>query len=491
MYKRQALALTVGAVMLQRLSRSRRRLRSRLTAAQSRLDELRGRDPVTGLVTRAEFELVLDEAVLECDRSGSMLALMHVDLDGFGTLNDAYGPHVGDALLAQAARRMSALVGEGPTVARLGGDGFVLLVPGPLDEADRTADALQQSLQQPFQVDDLALRLTASIGIAMYPDHGARPRLLSHAALAMRAVKHGGGAGRTHFVPAMGVDLRDQADLLQDLRLALERGELQLVYQPKIDARSMQVTAAEALLRWQHPRRGMVSTAVFIPMAERHGLIVPIGLWVIEEACRQAGQWRESGLRMRVAVNISGLQLRRDDLVPQIEAALKRHRIPAGRFTCEITESLAIEDTPQMRQAFERLHGAGLHIAIDDFGSEQSNLALLGQLTTAAELKFSNVFVATLAGSSRTREIARAIIRLAHELDMRVVAEGVETAAQRDVLMSLGCDEMQGYFFYRPMTARAMALSAMGNTEGSCDQGTHPPFSASLFDPTAPAELPK
>jgi len=281
------------------------------------------------------------------------------------------------------------------------------------------------------------------------------------------------------------VDLREQAELLQDLRHALERGQLELYYQPKIDARSLQVTAAEALLRWKHPRRGMVSPAVFIPLAERHGLIAEIGLWVIEEACRQAAQWRRGGLRMRVAVNISGHQLRHDGLVQRIEAALKRHGIPPGRLTCEITESVAMEDTRQTRAAFERLRRAGLHISIDDFGTGHSSLAVLRRLP-AAELKIDRAFVTDLATSAEARSIVKTIVELAGTLHLRVVAEGVETEDQRDQLVALGCDELQGHLFARPMTAASLALWADTDSETGAAE---PMFRASLFEATANAPL--
>ena len=479
--------LVLGAVLYLRLSRSRKRLKARLRHAHSQLDELRGRDALTGLVTRPEFETVLDEAVQHCHRTGTPLAVLYLGLDNFRFINEAYGLRVGDALLVQAAQRITALLGDKHAAARMGGDEFALLLPGTMAEADTLATTLQQRLQAPFTVESLNLQLSASVGVAVYPEHGSRPRLLAHAALAMRSVKLGGGGCHAHFDPAMGVDLRDQAELLNDLRQALARGEMSLYYQPKIDARSQLVTAAEALLRWKHPRRGMVSPAVFIPLAERHGLIVALGQWVIDEACRQAGQWRQSGLRMRVAINISGHQLRQDDLVDRIETALRRHGIPPARLTCEITETVAMEDTQHTRTAFERLRSAGLHVSIDDFGTGHSSLATLRRLP-AAELKIDGSFVTDLASSTQARSIVQAIVQMAHTLDLRVVAEGVETDAQRDVLVELGCDELQGYLFAKPMTATALALYADDDPQSMSANGAVR-FRASLFDPTAAAPL--
>jgi len=481
-----AAALLLAAAMGAALVHSRRQLQRRLEDATTQLDELRGRDPLTGLVTRPEFDSALETAVLAADRQGSPLALLVLGLDSFRPLNEGYGHSVGDAVLRQAAERLLGALRPPPlAVSRLGGDEFAVLVSAPRDTLGVLADTLLDTLQRPYAIDTLALRLTASAGIAVYPDHGARPRLLGHAALAMRTVKQVGGGGRAHYDPALAVDQREQAELLQDLRHATERGQLQLVYQPKIDAKSLQITAAEALLRWQHPRRGTISPAVFVPLAERQGLIVPIGRWVIEEACRQAAQWRGQGLRMRVAVNLSGHQMRQDDLVQHIERTLALHGIPAGRLTCEITETVAMEDTALTHRAFAQLRDAGLHVSIDDFGTGHSSLAALRRLP-AAELKIDQAFVADLATSEHARSIVRAVVEMARTLGLRVVAEGVETTAQRDALVALGCDELQGYLFARPMSATALALWADGDEAHASSAAM---FRPSLFDPTAPAPL--
>jgi diguanylate cyclase (GGDEF)-like protein len=415
------------------------------------------------------------------------LSLLVVALDNFRAVNDAYGMTVGDAVLVQMASRLGECIGTKQQAARLAGDEFLVLVCGGMAQASVVAEQLLLAVQQPLPVEGAVHSLTASVGIAVYPEHGARSKLLPHAALAMRSVKLGGGAAYAAFDPTMAVDMREQSELLHDLRLALERGQLRLMYQPKIDARSLQVTAAEALLRWEHPQRGMISPAVFIPLAERHGLIRKIGAWVIGEACRQAGVWRAQGLRMRVAVNLSGHQLRQDDLVELIESHLRRHKIRAERLTVEITESVAMEDTAQTRTAFERLRRAGLHVSIDDFGTGHSSLASLRKLP-AAELKIDQAFVTDLVSSAEARNIARAIVQMAHSLDLRVVAEGVETEGQRDLLVGLGCDELQGYLFARPMTPTALALWAADDDRPEHEQAQRQ-FRASLFEPTAPAKL--
>lgn len=483
--------LAVGAAALAALGAVRWRARSgagptpepeRAAAARA---ATRARDPLTGLMTRAEFEAAFDEAALECDRTGHPITVLCVGLDNFRTINDGYGHGVGDAVLAESGARLAALVDGRPLVARLAGDEFALLCESGAELAVAMAGQVLATLQRPFEVDGLKIELGASVGIAVYPEHGSRPRLIPHAALAMRSVKLGGGNAYAEFHPSMAVDARDQADLLQDLRHAIEGRQLQLVYQPKIDARSLQVTAAEALLRWQHPRRGYISPDVFIPLAERHGLIGAIGRWVIDEACQQAAHWRDRGLRMRIAINLSGHQLRQDDLVDHIEAALRRHAIPPGRMTCEITESVAMEDTRQTHAAFERLREAGLHVSIDDFGTGHSSLALLRRLP-AAELKIDRAFVTDLDASEHARSIVRAVIQMAHTLGLRVVAEGVKTEAQRDALVEMGCDELQGYLFAKPMSAAALALWAEDDGDAPA-----PNFRPSLFDLTQPAELPR
>jgi diguanylate cyclase len=480
-----ACLLLLAAALVQglRLLRSRQRLQTRLTQAHSELSELKQRDPLTGLANRAEFEAQIDAAVARADRGLVPLAVLVLGLDNFRAVNDAYGLRVGDALLVQAGERLVAFAGDAKRVARASGDEFLLLLDAGLDGAMVQAELLRQRVSQPFVVEGQPLQIGASIGIAVYPDHGSRPRLPAHALLAMRSVKAAGGGGHALYDPAMSVNQREQAELLHDLRQALARHEFQLYYQPKVDAHSLQITAAEALLRWQHPKRGMISPVTFIPLAERHGLIADIGLWVIEEACRQAAQWRELGLRMRIAVNISGHQLRRDDLVDQIEASLARHGVPAGRLTCEITESVAMEDTAITRAAFERLGRAGLHVSIDDFGTGHSSLAALRRLP-AAELKIDRAFVTDLGHNDDARSIVRAIVQMAHSLQLRVVAEGVETEAQRDELVRLGCDELQGFLFAKPMSAQALALWAQDDGDVAASA-----FRPSLFEPTVPAPL--
>ncbi len=475
-----ALAAVVRlAIGRRRLRRQRDQLRVHLAEAREALQARAA--PLAGLLSREAFEERLDEAADAADRGGDAFSLLYLDLDGFRAVNDTFGHRQGDALLRDVARQLAGDA-AGP-VCRVAADEFAMIVPGPAAAARELAAALPGRLSRAPTDSAVGVSLSCSIGIARYPEHGGRSLLLANAALAMRSVKLAGGGDFADYDPQMGHDARDEMALLADLRRALERGQLSLYYQPKVDARSLQVTAAEALMRWHHPERGMVSPARFVPLAERHGLIGALGTWALEQACRQAGAWRGEGLRMRVAVNLSAHQLRQDDLVDRLVASLDAHGIPHGRFTVEITESVAMEDTRVTRDAFEKLREAGLHVSIDDFGTGFSSLASLRRLP-AAELKIDRAFVCDLETSSDARAICEAIMHMAHTIGLRVVAEGVETPGQRDLLVAMGCDELQGYLFARPMSAQALGLWAAD--DGPDDA---PEFRPSLFDPTQPIAL--
>jgi diguanylate cyclase len=475
-------ALFVALLLYGQQRRRGQRLNRKLEAAHSRLDDALLHDRLTGLRTREDFEASLEADVTACDRTRSTLGVLMLGLDQFRIVNDAFGHASGDVLLRRVAARISQAL-PGCAVARLAGDEFAVLLAGTDATVRQRTGQLLEAFMQPFDVDGRPMSVGCSIGLALYPLHGARPHLLANAHAAMRAAKAAGGGAFAEYEPSMGVNVREQAELAHELRTAVERRELELVYQPKIDAVSLQITAAEALLRWNHPRRGVVSPGVFIPVAERHGLIGAIGNWVIEEACRQAAEWREQGLRMRVAVNLSGYQVRQHDLVDRIEAALKTHRLVPSRFTCEITESVAMEDTKVTQQAFDRLRNAGVHVSIDDFGTGYSSLASLRRLP-AAELKIDRAFVSDLETSHDSRAIVTAVVQMAHSMDLRVVAEGVETEAQRDLLVLLGCDELQGFLFAKPMSAKALALWA--SDDGPMAEGV---FRASLFEDTGALPL--
>lgn len=481
-----AASLLLAAVMLGMYCRELQRrlaLAVELDRVSKQLSSQLVRDKVTGLLTRPGFDAVLDQWVQKVDGSGGALCVLYVSLDNFFMLNDAFGHELGDGLLKDVSSRLAAFTCADTEVCSLAAGEFALVVNGEMAVGRAAANRVSHIFAERFAFDLIQTPLTCSIGIAMYPAHGSRAMLLGHAALAMRSVRLNGGGAFCQFDLKMGADVREQAILVNDLRSALELGQLELYFQPKIDAISLQVTAAEALLRWHHPERGLVSPVVFIALAERYGLIGAIGNWVIEEACRKAARWRERGLRMRVAVNISGYQMREDDLVERIEAALLRNNIKPGRFTCEITESVAMEDTKVTQFTFDKMRKAGFHVSIDDFGTGYSSLASLRRLP-AAELKIDRAFVTDLEQSEDARSIARSIINMATALNLRVVAEGVETVGQCEWLVSMGCNELQGYLFSMPITADELERLALDDPRHEIVD-----FRQSLFSETRSAEL--
>ncbi len=477
-----ALALWFGTLYLR--ERHRRELLSAdLDAATTRLGDYDGQLP-PGLVPRTRFDAELDTLAHKADREGRHFCVLFVNFDKLGHINERHGFGVGDAVVHELASRMITAAGPKAVVAPMSGDEYLVLLNLDLAQAQSLAARMVKELARPCVVEGAPEHIGCSVGVAAYPEHGSRQRLVSRAHAAMRAVKLAGGNAHMVFEPRMETNTREQAELVADLRLAVARGELELFYQPKIDASSLQITAAEALLRWHHPKRGMVSPAVFVPLAERHGLINAIGHWVIEDACRQAAQWRDQGLRMRVAINVSAHQMREDELVERLEATLKLHGLQPARFTCEITETVAMENTEVTRRTFAKMRQAGLHVSIDDFGVGQNSLSYLRQLP-AAELKVDASFVQDIEFNRDSRSIVDALVKLAHALGLRVVAEGVETEGQRDVLVQLGCDELQGYLFAKPMSAKALGLWAL--TDDSAGPGApSQEFRASLFEQTQP-----
>ena len=448
--------------------RGRKALTKANLQLESANEELRRRafiDPLTGLPNRMLFEDRLLHAMQRYDRDDDSrarrepckLAVLFVDLDGFKPINDMLGHAVGDEVLKEAARRLRTTTRDSDTVARIGGDEFVLLAEDVSDVADcaSLANRVIQVLAQPLEVQGHQVTLSGSVGVALYPEHGDRMKLVQNADAAMYTAKRAGGNTYALFESRMNEGLQEQLSLQHDLRHALERGELQLHYQPKIDARLGRLQGVEALLRWHHPTRGMVGPNVFIPIAERFGLINGLGNWVIEESCRQMRVWADEGLSMNVAINLSVHQLRTEELVPRIESALARYQVMPSQLLCEITESVAMEDIESTQRAFEALSRIGVYLSIDDFGTGYSSLSYLRQLP-ARQLKIDRSFVADIEVRPDARAIVGAVIQLAHQLGLRVVAEGVETEGQRDILLVLQCDELQGYLLARPMAVEAL-----------------------------------
>lgn len=439
-------------------------LKGSLTNAHRKLEELSFWDPLTGLPNRLRFEERIDDALAHLGRHPSAMAVMFIDIDGFKAVNDSRGHAAGDEVLREAGHRLAGLMRPEDTAARVAGDEFLVLMvnPGSNQAAAKLAQQIIDALALPFELtQDGDVRLSCSIGIAMFPEHGPTSRLIAHADAAAFAVKRTGGAAYAFFEPRMEIADGDHLNLQNDLRQAIDRGELELFYQPKIDVRTRGMSGVEALVRWQHAGRGAVASHELIAVAERFGLIGTIGQWVLDQTCRQIRHWHDEGLTIPVAVNLSAHQVRQPDLVERVTATLQRHGISPSLITFEITESEAMEDTQATLRCFAQLSRLGVGLSIDDFGTGHSSLAYLRTLP-AKQVKIDRSFVADLGQRRDAVPVVEAVIRMAHALGMRVVAEGVETDRQCAVLTNLGCDEFQGYLFARPMSPDRLALWACG-----------------------------
>jgi diguanylate cyclase (GGDEF)-like protein len=462
-----------------------RSMRHALRSAIATMEANANTDSLTSLPNFRALEARIEVAARHADRAGQSMALLFVALDGLKPINEAFGRPVGDLLLRDIATRLRTLVRNHGSLARVGGDEFALLV---VNESDTEvvvglARRLLETVSAVSSIEGRSISLSCSIGMVMYPQHGAHSTMLVHGEAAAQSVKKAGGSAASFFDAQMLAGTRDQVELLQDLRLAVAGGQLELYYQPKIHSESGAVTGAEALMRWHHPKRGMVSPGVFIPLAERHGLIIALGDWMIEEACRQIRAWRDEGLRMRVAINLSMSQLRQADLGERIAATLSKHQINPQLLTCEITESLAMDDSTSTQRFFDKLASIGVRLSIDDFGTGYSSLSYLRKLP-AEELKIDRSFVLDLETSADARAVVDAVVKLAQALGLKVVAEGVETEGQSSILRALGCDQLQGFLFAKPMSAKALGLWAM------TDDGPAPlAFRPSLFEETMPSPL--
>ena len=442
-------------------------LANSLAAANNELTHLALHDNLTGLPNRLLLEDRLEQAVRAANREGSHFAVLFIDLDGFKAINDVFGHHAGDLLLVEVAKRIRNTVREKETVARVGGDEFVLLVDVDDPEDSATlADKLIAALQQPFVIAGQEVGISASIGIAIYPGNGTnRHELVTNADAAMYHAKNLGRARYCFFEDSMNTNVQDQLKLLSDLRLALERRELVLHFQPKFRAPDRHVIGAEALLRWAHPTRGLIAPGAFIPLAEKTGLIVSIGEWVLNEACRQMSIWHKAGhTDWTMAVNLSALQFNHPSLVPMVRKALEHHALEPRYLTLEVTESTAMHDADASLAILQQLHDMGVCISIDDFGTGYSSLLYLKRLP-ATELKIDRGFIRELSRDTEDGAIVTAIIALGQALDLKIVAEGVETVAQQEFLAHLGCDTLQGFLLAHPMSADEFMNAVTQKTE--------------------------
>ncbi|MDZ5737753.1 MULTISPECIES: putative bifunctional diguanylate cyclase/phosphodiesterase [Pseudomonas] len=426
-----------------------------LTLANQELTQLALHDTLTDLPNRTLLADRIEQAIAKVAEQGGCFALMFIDLDGFKPVNDAFGHHIGDLLLKAVAARLRGHLHSQDTLARIGGDEFVLLV-----ELREPNDAMDVAVKQvnlvsrPFRVAEHDLQLTASLGIVLYPGNGLdQHELLRNADAAMYHAKSAGKNGYSFFDASMNSNARQQLQLLQDLRQALEQRQFRLHYQPKFDAQNCQPIGAEALLRWEHPQQGLLLPDRFIGLAEKTGLIIPIGEWVLIEACRQMRQWLDQGHHgWRMAVNLSAIQFCHAGLVESVARALQQNSLPANCLTLEITETTAMHDADASLTVLQRLSDMGVDLSIDDFGTGYSSLMYLKRLP-ANELKIDRGFVRDLEQDSDDAAIVSAIVALGQALGLRIVAEGVETDRQQDFLTRLGCDSLQGYLLGQPVPA--------------------------------------
>ena len=412
-------------------------------------------DGLTGLPNRPVFMRRLQVAIERADRAKAKVAVMVLDLDNFKTINNTLGHDIGDQLLVAIARRISGLMRSSDTIARFGGDDFGILFENVTDmaAASRTVRSFLQSFREPFCVAEHTLEVTASIGIAAYPKDDIDPSsLLRHAELAMYQAKAEGRDAFRYFDREMDADIRRRVQLESDLRHAVEGNQLWLAYQPQLDLATGRISGAEALIRWNHPTRGLVSPGEFIPIAEASSLILPIGDWIIEEICRQHMIWQVQGLpELRLGFNVSGVQFRSRDLFNKVAATLARSGLSAKNLDIEITESVAMERSGRVQDNVDRLTQAGISMSMDDFGTGYSSLSNL-QAFPVCRLKVDGSFVKGIGVKRDDEKIVEAVVRLGQSLGLTVVAEGVETSPQLEFLRNLGCDEIQGYYISRPLT---------------------------------------
>lgn len=439
-----------------------------LTLANQELTQLALHDPLTGLPNRSLLADRIELAIAKVAEQGGCFALMFIDLDGFKPVNDAFGHHAGDLLLKAVATRLRGHLHSQDTLARIGGDEFVLLV-----ELQDPSDAMNVAIKQvnlvsrPFKVAEHDLQLSASLGIVLYPGNGQdQHELLRNADAAMYHAKRIGKNGYSFFDASMNSNARQQLQLVQDLRLAVAAGQFRLHYQPKFDAKQGQPIGAEALLRWEHPQHGLLAPDRFISLAEKTGLIISIGDWVLDEACRQMRLWLDEGIEgWRIAVNLSAIQFCHAGLLDSVARALERHALPANCLTLEITETTAMSDVEVSLTVLQQLSDMGVDLSIDDFGTGYSSLMYLKRLP-ANELKIDRGFVRELEDEGEDAAIVSAIVALGRALGLRIVAEGVETSSQQTFLTRLGCDALQGYLLGRPVPAEQLLGSSPGPVMG-------------------------
>ena len=438
--------------------------------AEERIEFLAHHDILTGLPNRLLLRDRFEQALQRAERGKAHVGLLFVDLDNFKIVNDTLGHAAGDKLLQAVVLRIAACMRDTDTVCRQGGDEFILLlneIPD-VETVERIATDILSALAEPIEIEGHSLNPSCSIGVSFYPEDGQDfDTLLQKADAAMYNAKDAGRNAYRFFSEAMNLRAQEHLLLQNRMHLALGRGEFSLEYQPQLNIASGRVFGVEALLRWRSPELGQVAPGRFIPVAEDSGIIVPIGAWVLQEACRQARAWRDAGLpELSVSVNMSALQFRRGDLAEAVASALRNSGLPPHLLELELTESILLQNVEHTLATVRRLKALGVRLAIDDFGTGYSSLSYLKRFTVD-RLKIDQSFVRDISSDPDDAAIVRAIIQMARSLRLSIIAEGVESAEQLDFLQREGCQEVQGYFFSRPLSASALEIFLRRQSDGT------------------------
>ncbi len=436
-------------------------------AYQQKIEHLATHDVLTDLPNRMLLEDRIKVAIARADRESQLLALLFIDLDRFKLINDTLGHAMGDALLKAVAQRITSLLRRSDTVSRVGGDEFVVLMENTnsIEAAANLANKIISEVARPYTIDGHELMVTASAGIALYPNHAHTPEDLTRMADTAMMMAKRDGHNRFHvYAGEMGSDASERLDMQNQLRGAITRNEIFIVYHPQLRLTDGRVIGLEALARWQHERLGLVPPSRFIPIAEDSGLIVEIGTWILEQACRQCQQWRERGvLDVPVSVNVSALQFRQATFIDIVRQALETSGLPPSYLELEVTESMLIDNVSETRDKLDRLYDMGVNFAIDDFGTGYSSLSYLRQFK-AHRLKIDRSFISDLPANQDAAAIARAIVSLSNTLGMSTIAEGVETEEQEDFLRSIWCEQGQGYLYSPPLSTTELETWLAGRS---------------------------
>jgi diguanylate cyclase (GGDEF)-like protein/PAS domain S-box-containing protein len=428
--------------------------------AEANLQFFASHDPLTGLFNRGMFNQRLQQALAQAQRFERTLAILFIDLDGFKLVNDTLGHNAGDALLAEIAARLRVTLREGDVIARMGGDEFVVLIEefGEPIQVGEVAKKVLDTVSRPYLLQGQESRVTASIGIGTFPDDGRDAQaLLRNADMAMYRAKEQGKNAFRFFAPQMNVHITERLSLESNLRRAIEREELVLLYQPKVGIRDGQVIGVEALVRWHHPTQGVISPGEFMPVAEDTGLVPAIGQWVLRAACRQLAVWREQGLPpLRVAVNLSQRQFAQESLIQVVREALHITSVDPSRLELELTEAMVMRNPERAEKVLTQLKELGVRLVVDDFGTGPSSLKFLNRLPLDS-VKIDRSLILDLPHNRDAAALTRGVIAMAHSLNLRVTAESVETSEQWEFLRESGCEEMQGNYFSAPVPADIVA----------------------------------